>query len=243
MFIIEFYNYLRTPVPNLDIDQNLSLKQRISGIVNCYLTYLLLALCCFLIIKVIDIAIIKFFYNYSILSQFEINRQKLLSQFGIYTIIIIPFIGPLIEEILFRLPLNLRKTGIGLSLAVITYRITGEHFFQFDPSEALSYMRILIALFAFFFALLFTPMSLLEKIKKNHFKYFFYFSAISFALVHISNFTPYNPVVFLFYPLYTLPQFFMGLLLGYLRVRQGFFSGWTVHVLINLPSALLYYFK
>ncbi|MBI3482866.1 MAG: CPBP family intramembrane metalloprotease [Bacteroidetes bacterium] len=202
-----------------------------------------MALSSFFILKIIDTAILKYFYDFSILSQFEINNKKTLSKFGDYAIIIIPFVGPFIEEILFRLPLNFRQTSIGLAVALITYRFTGKHLFSFDPYEIYSYIRIGIALTVFMSVSFFFPLPWLEKIKESYFKWFFYLSAVLFALVHITNLAPYNHSALFFYPLYTLPQFFMGLVIGYLRVRQGFFSGWVLHALINLPSALVYFFK
>ena len=243
MFLAEFYSYLKKPATVLHIDREQYLKRKISCIVNCYLTYLLLALSSFLLLKSIDTIILKYFYNYSILSQFEINRQKNLLQFGDYVIIIVPIIGPFLEEILFRLPLSLTKTSISLSAALIMYRFTGKHLFSFDPNEVYSYIRIGIAIVTFTSVLFFLSYVWLEKIKERYFKYFFYLSAILFALVHISNFAPYNYNVLFLYPLFTLPQFFMGLILGYLRIRQGFFSAWVLHALINLPSALLYFIK
>src|SRR5258705_11700478 len=109
MFIIDFYNYLKKPVPALNLNQDRNLKQRIFRIVNGYITYILLALCSFFILKIIDTVILKYFFNYSILSQSEINSQKLMSRFGDYVIIVVPFVAPFIEEILFRLSLNLRR--------------------------------------------------------------------------------------------------------------------------------------
>lgn len=242
MFIVDFYNYLKKPVPALNLDQDRNLKQGIFLTGNGYITYIILVLCSFFILKIIDTVILKYFYNYSILFQSEINRQKLMSRFGDYVIIIVPFAAPFIEETLFRLPLNLKRTSMSLSVALIAYCLTGKPF-SFDPHEMYSYVRIGIALSAFVLILLFFPVVWLEEIREKYFKLLFYISAVLFALVHISNFAPYNSKILFFYPLYTLPQFFMGLIIGYIRVKEGFFYGWALHALINLPAALLFYFK
>jgi len=68
--------------------------------------------------------------------------------------------------------------------------------------------------------------------------YLFYTSAIVFALFHITNFAPLNNEVLVFYQIYTLPQFFRGLCIGYIRMKHGFISGWALHALINLPFGL-----
>jgi hypothetical protein len=53
-----------------------------------------------------------------------------------------------------------------------------------------------------------------------------------FALFHLSNYN-YTPSLLLFAPIVVLPQFFIGFLLGFIRVKQGFIWGFFLHSLHN----------
>ena len=239
MFIRDFYSFLKSPTLDLNSDEVRGLKQCASNLANGYVTYLVLAIGSFLFLKIIDTAILKHCYGISIMSQFDLARQKTMLQLAGHPIFFIVVLGPLAEEVLFRLPLNFEKTSIGISLALISYRVSGGHLRSFDVSSHSSYIRIGLILLVFALLANFTPRAWLEKIKRNYFKHFFYLSAILFGLVHVSNFAPYDHAVLFFYPLYTLPQFFLGLIAGYLRIRHGFLLGWALHAIVNLPPALL----
>lgn len=67
----------------------------------------------------------------------------------------------------------------------------------------------------------------------NNYKIFFYLSAIVFGLLHVFNFTGINGYNLIFTPLLVLPQIFMGLILGYLRVNYGFKYGILFHAIVN----------
>ncbi|MDG4945208.1 CPBP family intramembrane metalloprotease [Weeksellaceae bacterium KMM 9713] len=67
---------------------------------------------------------------------------------------------------------------------------------------------------------------------QKYFRFIFYFSAIIFALFHLSNFNEMPSLSFLL-PLIVLPQFITGLLIGYMRVRFNFFLGFLMHAIFN----------
>ena len=65
-----------------------------------------------------------------------------------------------------------------------------------------------------------------------HYAWVFWGYTIMFALVHIGNYTwpgPRGTVV----PLLVLPQFVIGTVLGYLRLRDGLRSSMLMHFLVN----------
>ncbi|PMD93110.1 hypothetical protein BWI97_18835 [Siphonobacter sp. BAB-5405] len=64
----------------------------------------------------------------------------------------------------------------------------------------------------------------------------FYGSVLMFGFVHVSN---YTHVPLLLYPLVTLPQLISGCLLGYTRMRYGFWYGVGQHGLHNLVCILV----
>jgi hypothetical protein len=62
--------------------------------------------------------------------------------------------------------------------------------------------------------------------------YVFYLATSLFAFLHIFNFDMSQNSIYVL-PLLILPQFFMGLLAGYLRVRYNFMLCFLLHVLHN----------
>jgi hypothetical protein len=210
---------------------------KIKGTIVAYGIYVASVIILFLLLQLIDSLIIEHYFNHSIVEQMKLNKQSVQERFGQYTFLIIVLIGPFFEEILFRLPLRLEKSGIALSASIIIYQLLVEHFFTFEFNNPDSYGNVAIALIVFLLVLKFFPDSWLLMIKQKY-SYYFYFVAIAFALIHVTNFAPYNSNVLLFYPLFTLPQFLMGLSIGFVRMEYGFFYGVALHSLINLPSVL-----
>lgn len=66
----------------------------------------------------------------------------------------------------------------------------------------------------------------------NKFGFVFYFSAIVFALIHITNYNSNSTIIYLI-PILVLPQFIIGLIIGYLRVRYNFMLGYLLHAIHN----------
>ena len=73
----------------------------------------------------------------------------------------------------------------------------------------------------------------IKQMVAHHFGFYFYGSTILFALVHITNFTPLSTPTLLFTPLLVLPQFIVGTMLGYIRVRYGIGYSILFHVVVN----------
>ena len=65
---------------------------------------------------------------------------------------------------------------------------------------------------------------------RKAFPLFYWFSALAFASIHLLNFSVENMLAIL--PL-VLPQFVIGLVLGYLRVNYGLWSSILLHILHN----------
>lgn len=83
----------------------------------------------------------------------------------------------------------------------------------------------------------------IERLVARRFGLFFYGSTILFSLMHITNFTPLNAQTLLLAPLLVMPQFIVGTMLGYLRVRYGIGFSILFHVLVNaILFALITFF-
>lgn len=66
----------------------------------------------------------------------------------------------------------------------------------------------------------------------SNFKYAYYISILAFGLVHISNFE-FSTTVLLLTPLLIAPQLFLGVFLGYIRVRLGLLWSILLHSIYN----------
>jgi membrane protease YdiL (CAAX protease family) len=64
----------------------------------------------------------------------------------------------------------------------------------------------------------------------RHFRWFYLGSALAFASIHLTNFTEGNALILL--PL-TLPQFLLGLILGYTRIQFGLWASVLFHAAHN----------
>lgn len=237
MIEIEIVQFLRKPFIPVR-NGNIRLDRRLNALFKIYLIYLLFTICIYLILSFIDKTFIVHFYKYSILQQQQSINQKLNELYGHYTFLIVVIIGPFLEEIIFRLPLNLKRFSIALSVCFVTYRFCGGSFTHFNTNNPYGYLLIILSAILFIVTIKWIPNKWIDFIKERYFAHFFYLSALIFAFVHITNFAPYNYNVLLLYPLFTLPQLIMGITIGYTRLNYGFVAGWFLHGLINLPFAL-----
>lgn len=65
---------------------------------------------------------------------------------------------------------------------------------------------------------------------RRHFRWFYLLSTAAFASIHLANFTEGSALILL--PL-TLPQFLLGLILGYARVQFGLWASVLLHAAHN----------
>ena len=175
----------------------------------------------------------------SLMAQYKTSMQSFLTRYGYWkAVLYISLIGPIIEEIIFRLPLSFKKRHIaiafGFALVLLAKAIPG-----LGQQNLIINILARAALFVVgYFALL---KSLPQNITPNKKAQngFIIASMIIFGLLHTANFAPFQLGIIFIYPLYVLPQLFMGWLLTYIRFKNGFFWGIALHVLINSVSMLL----
>lgn len=66
----------------------------------------------------------------------------------------------------------------------------------------------------------------------RRYMFIFYFSALLFGYVHLTNYNCSIPIILLS-PIIVAPQFVVGLFIGYLRVRHDLVTGYFMHALHN----------
>ncbi|WP_025604191.1 CPBP family glutamic-type intramembrane protease [Pontibacter actiniarum] len=150
-------------------------------------------------------------------------------------------VGPLKEELIFRLPLVYSKGFLAVALAVFL--------FNYGPTVATAAgaapLHFLLAALALvtLAAVYLRSSSLQTRVHllwKRHFGLVFYTSCVLFALLHLVNYQNIHLPLFLAL-LLVLPKFVGGFFLGYTRLRLGL--AWAVgqHMFINAIALLLLY--
>ena len=194
----------------------------------------------FFLVFTIELIIAGLLYNVIGVEESAHKLDDLLDQMSLWKIFILAvIIAPIFEEILFRYYLT---KPVLIFIAIPTIIALG---------SLIMYSTGLLNLFAFILFLIVSSLSLLllfwksvnliEHLKiwyQDKFAYVFYLSAVLFAFIHIYNFHDMMP--WYYTPILVFPQFFIGLYLGYLRVRNGLSYSILVHAINNaIPMILL----
>jgi len=191
--------------------------------------------------------------------------QNLLSDSsGLLFLFLVAIVAPIVEELIFRFPLRYMRGT--LFLGVIFFTVLGYLVVAGTLTDSLSHLLIeksmtgvveeqiqdphvlatFIALCIFILGLIIiTTISFSQKFldyiasfMRSSFPYIFYLTAVLFGYVHIMNFS--GEMEWYWIPLLTLPQFSMGLTLGYGRLRFGFLACMLLHSINNLiPSIIM----
>ena len=159
-----------------------------------------------------------------------------------YNIFYILLLGPVIEEVIFRLPLKPSKINLIVSLSFLCMLFMGGHisnifYFNFN------FLYKFLSIFFVIVFVIFLNQSFLYKIENKWYGLYFYFLCSTFALIHIENFYHVLPINFIYLsPLFVVPQFLLGCFAGYIRVKNGVLWSVFLHVLFNIPTTLIYIF-
>lgn len=157
---------------------------------------------------------------------------RLPINFSIYQKIIYAIIlAPVLEEMLLRLLLVFTKKNLVIFIVSST---VFSIIFLVRNKQLFLVFAVLVSLTS----ILYLYHAKCYNFLKNHYRAFFYLSAIIFGMLHIFNFAGINWHNFIFTPLLVLPQLFVGLILGYIRVQYGFKYGVLFHSMINLSILL-----
>lgn len=233
----KFFIFLKNPTYEYSIH---SLKEKIKDFLLIYLFCLI-----FILTSGLFILLIKhIFESYFHISSYDLNADRvennILAKFGNYSLLIIGIVGPIIEELIFRLYLNLKKITIAISFSLLIYGLTGPIWGISDIHNEL--WRASLVILTFIIILTAFNEKMLIILREKFFMLIYYFSVLLFAFLHIGNFHPLDWNIFFIYPILVLPQIGMGLSLGYIRIKFKNGLLWAVlfHVLINMQGFLLH---
>lgn len=149
-------------------------------------------------------------------------------------------LGPFLEELIFRLPMNGQKNTASFSLAVFVCLMIQP---RLSTISLLDWPRIIVGILSgivMYFLMsryLFEQLSkLLKRYSRDH---LIYFLTTIFAFFHVANFGGLQWEYILLYPILVLPQFVMGGYLAFIRINLGFWYSFVFHAFINVPASLV----
>ena len=78
-----------------------------------------------------------------------------------------------------------------------------------------------------------------KKVYVRQFPFIFYYIVALFAFLHIYNFDV-NTINWYYAPLMVVPQFILGIYLGYVRLRNNIWSSILIHAINNIIPMILF---
>lgn len=226
--IRDFTQFIISPKYNI-LDNNPKAKSKI---------WLSFRLWCLSILVAFSLAVltdlILRFTGYKGSNLIDVSIQKNL----LSTIVAAVIVAPILEELIFRGWLGKNRLVLAGSFFLVLC-ILGLFLLPkislgglYGIAFGVSYM---VMIFVLSLVILFSKhfRSNITNFVTNHFRLFFYLSAILFGMAHISNNTMLREFWYLT-PLFALPQLWGGLVLGYIRTRFGILYSILTHFINNL---------
>ena len=195
------------------------------------------------------------------IDQLEHSVEDLLADSSMmWFLFLLVIAAPVLEEIFFRYPLRFKRGSLFILTfiaSLLAYYIGTSYLPDMNdliPAENLSELEatgqevnlgaVMLAMVTFTLGLIGIFIVSLSKellnwssgFVKSLFPYIFFLTAMIFGFVHFANFA--GDMKWFWIPILVLPQFGMGLLLGYIRLRYGMISNILLHAVNNLVPAV-----
>lgn len=188
------------------------------------------------------------FHKYSIsIKESSLNELFQKTSF-LYGITYICIIGPIMEELAFRIGLQFSRVNFSLMITFLFFYIFRELlsiYYSEHFEELLDFKNLILA--TSLGLLTFTVITKNKKIEfylrelwKKYSFLIFWGSFIIFGGFHIFNFDLSKQIIY-WLPLLILPQISSGIILGYTRLKYGITYSIMVHIIINTFASLNYF--
>ena len=157
-------------------------------------------------------------------------------------LLLVTVIGPILEELAFRLYLTTQRTYFFFGLNFFVYYIWQFFGGIFNLKDSFVFNSpgiffVIAAIFAFTTTCnIFVSTRFLESIVTRFFNQFVYSSGIIFGLIHITNYENYQKYFYLI-PILVLPQIFVSFIFAFVRTKFSFWWSFISHTLYNFALA------
>lgn len=222
-----FFRYLKRPYYTFSVRERTNV---FSSAIKLYLvSVLILGL-----INSLNLTVLRSFLALPV-DETLIIPGSMKDRLWLYAVLVI-IVSPVIEEVVFRLPLIFEPVFIALSLSVIVTALV--HKVSNNTFSAI----VFLILFYLIYKLASINKSKLLFFWQRNFKMIFYVFSIAFGLVHIGNYHFTEPWHYFLAPVLVFPQIVIGFILSFTRLYyyKGFLICIIFHILLNLVSLSIF---
>lgn len=228
--ILKFYS-----LSEINYRHKYSLIEKIKYFAKGILLYFVLQICALLLMFLVDEFLIKKMGFPSVFKLMIESQNKIKGYYGFFLVVIL---GPLVEELIFRLILVPKRRNIAIFTFVFSFLIMNKTYYINKIDWLLLVSLVVSGLLSFLvFKLLKRKPEIETAIGKRQ-KIITMVSVVLFGLLHIANIETLHWELALLYPVYALPQMILGYVSSVQRLKLGFVWGLLFHSMINLMAFL-----
>jgi putative membrane protein len=224
--LLKFYS-----LSEIDYRHKYPLIEKIKYFAKGILLYFVLQICALLLMLLVDDFLIK---KMGFASVFKLMMESQKNIKGYYGIFIVVILGPLVEELIFRLILVPKRRNIAIFTFVFSFLVLNKTYYIIKIDWLLLVSLVVSGLLSFLvFNLLKRNPEIEIAIGKRQ-KIITMVSVVLFGLLHIANIENLHWELALLYPVYALPQMILGYIFSVQRLKLGFIWGLLFHSMNNL---------
>ena len=228
--ILKFYS-----LSEIDYRHKYPLIEKIKYFAKGILLYFVLQICALLLMFLVDDFLIKKMGFPSVFKLMVESQKKIKGYYGFFLVVIL---GPLMEELIFRLILVPKRRNIAIFTFVFLFLVLNKTYYIIKIDWLLLVSLVVSGLLSFLvFNLLKRKPEIETTIGKRQ-KIITMVSVVLFGLLHIVNIENLHWELALLYPVYVLPQMILGYVCSVQRLKLGFVWGLLFHSMINLMAFL-----
>jgi len=224
--ILKFYS-----LSEIDYRHKYPLIEKIKYFAKGILLYFVLQICALLLMFLVDEFLIKKIGFPSVFKLMIESQKKIKGYYGFFLVVIL---GPLVEELIFRLILVPKRRNIAIFTFVFSFLVLNKTYYIIKIDWLLLVSLVVSGLLSFLvFNLLKRNPEIEIAIGKRQ-KIITMVSVVLFGLLHIANIENLHWELALLYPVYALPQMILGYIFSVQRLKLGFIWGLLFHSMNNL---------
>ena len=228
--ILKFYS-----LSEIDYRHKYPLIEKIKYFAKGILLYFVLQICALLLMFLVDDFLIKKMGFTSVFKLMIESQKNIKGYYGFFLVVIL---GPLVEELIFRLILVPKRRNIAIFTFVFSFLVLNKTYYINKIDWLLLVSSAVSGLLSFLVFNLLKRNPKIETAIGKRQKIITMLSVVLFGLLHIANIENLHWELALLYPVYALPQMILGYVSSVQRLKLGFIWGLLFHSMINLMAFL-----
>ena len=228
--LLKFYS-----LSEIDYRHKYTLIKKIKYFAKGIFLYFVLQICTLLLMLLVDDFLIKKMGFASVFKLMMENQKNIKGYYGIFMVVIL---GPLVEELIFRLILVPKRKNIAIFTFVFLFLVLNKTYYINKIDWLLLVSLVVSGLLSFLVFKLLKQNPKIETVIGKRQKIITMVSVVLFGLGHIANIETLHWELALLYPVYVLPQMILGYIFSVQRLKLGFIWGLLFHSMNNLMAFL-----